>query len=209
MATSTPLFFKTSLEIRDKIYQLLLVSGTVSISYTSEFKGTPEIIPSPLPAKSAAILRVCRQIQYEAESTLYKSNQFIFRHNVIDDLPLFLTSISDHAYYHIKKLTIHLPDAIEASSQYLLLLLGCRGLKELNLEVNQKKMLKFHRKLFKGLRLSVFNINPQPIDRISTELLETVLGHEPLTGKLLKLRSESRDEIITRTGTQWYLKRRE
>ncbi len=86
------------LEVRQMIWiQLLVPNEHVKISYTTEqwstpdSQGNPQIqtIKSQIPAPS--ILRVSRNVHYEAEEVLYKLNVFEFKKSsAIDDLVLNL-----------------------------------------------------------------------------------------------------------------------
>lgn len=201
------------------IYMLLLVPGRIYvdaervwIGYWRHYgryeriltqrkstrKSTDGLIKSPLPAGSAAILGVCSQIHDEAERILYKSNKFVFHDNVIDDLPLFLLSISLNAYTLLTKLEIKIAEGTKSDSQYMDLLLGCRGLKDLTL-VDVGKIRKFQLSLLKGLRLRSISITPPREDTSTSQLFETVLSDAPLRGNLLKWSRESRDAKVSST----------
>ena len=86
---------------------------------------------SRLPAKSVAILQVCRQTHQEVESILYKYNRFAFAgYHIRDDARLFLSSISIHAYHNITTVSVYMynpPNRWDHS--YLDLLAGCESLK--------------------------------------------------------------------------------
>lgn len=102
--------FKLPLEVRLIIYSLLLVCDLPIPVYYVHYHHShySELILSLLPAGSTAILRVCWQIQREAENILYKSNKFYFS-RPRNDLPRFLTSKSPRMYTSIKYLELRHP----------------------------------------------------------------------------------------------------
>lgn len=132
LASNNSIFTKLPIEIRLMIYDLLLVSDKpIPITYrptiyrnrsTSDSRETLHC----LPARSIAILKVCKQIYKEAETILYKSNSFFFARPG-QDLGVFLTSISEQAYTSITSLALRYP----LGDRYTVdLLAGCQNLND-------------------------------------------------------------------------------
>jgi 2EXR family len=150
---------KLPLEIRLMIYSLLLVSSKIiPIAYNRPacHGNKPELIKSPIPAGSGALLRVCSQIHEEAEKVLYESNTFAFC-DIRNELPLFLTSISQRAYTLVRSLDLCCLYTSREARESLDLLTGCRGLKHLALRDVYKPIPKFLLSYLKGLRVESIN----------------------------------------------------
>jgi hypothetical protein len=157
LATMPSHLLLLSTELRIMIYRLLLVSPkSIEIDY-DRYPGHAYcryIAKNRLPAGSAAILRVCKQIHVEAEDILYTSNHFTFLWRTYDQVPLFLTSISSHAYSKLSKLHISLGGG---PYQYLDLLTGCTGLENLTISSSQR-IPKTQIAVLSGLRIRHFRV---------------------------------------------------
>ncbi|KAH8650377.1 hypothetical protein BGZ60DRAFT_196280 [Tricladium varicosporioides] len=133
------IFTRFPIEIRLMIYALVLVSNKpIPIAYRRLIyrdcpsSNTREALQH-LPARSIAILKVCKQIYREAEIVLYKSNSFSFARPT-QDLGVFLTSISEQAYASITSLMLRYP----LGDRYTIdLLAGCRNLNDVVLFGNK------------------------------------------------------------------------
>ena len=153
-------FLRIPLELRLGVYRLLLVSPkSIEIDYDrypTDHSYYQPIAKDGIPAGSAAILRVCTQIHVEAEDTLYKANQFTFLSRTYDQVPLFLTSISDNAYTILTKLHISLDGG---PYQYLDLLTGCAGVKSLTISNGSgQRIPKAQISVLSGLRIRDFRV---------------------------------------------------
>jgi hypothetical protein len=148
------------IELRLRIYRLLLVSPeSIEVNYDRQYANYADGQPtlkSQLPAGSAAILRVSKQIHAEAEDILYKSNHFAFLWRAHYQVPLFLTSISSHAYSVIAKLHLSLDGE---SYQYLDLLTGCTGVQSLTIShCGSKRVSTDQIAILSGLRVKDFRV---------------------------------------------------
>ena len=203
--TSSPtpqagLLFGLPLELRLLIYRLLLVSYLpIPIEYdrlpSSGSKPTP--MKSPIPASSAALLVVCQDIHIEAEAILYASNQFAFRFTS-DELPLFLTSISLHAYELVAGIVLCWPSSTKPAKEAVDLLTGCRGLKRLCIQRLYKPIPKYMIGLLEGLRLDSIDFYPQQLTENTNRLRKIVTDCEcPRTRGQERRVKETRDDKVS------------
>ena len=192
-ATISP-FLRISLEIRCMIYRMLLVHQR-PINRDHAWNVSKNL----LPVGSFAILQVCRQIQIEAEELFYKSNKFFFPRHVSDSLPLFLTSISDRAYLMVARIDFEWPGSPNENDEFLDLLTGCKGLKELTISNHWPGIPGRQMRILKGLRIPSFNFSRRKYDanREFPSLIKTITGNFPRTRAQSKREVEIRSEKVS------------
>ena len=207
--TQQAVILKLPLEIRFMIYSLLLASSKIiPIEYNRPPRdgSKPKLIKSPIPAGSAALLRVCSQVHEEAEKILYESNTFAFC-DIRNELPLFLTSISQRAYTLVRSLDLCCVYTSYEAKESLDLLTGCGGLKNLALRDVYKPMPKCLLSYLNGLRVESINFpNTLKTIRVQEEAheqmnsLKQVVTNDkrPRTRGEKKRAAEQRDDKVGR-----------
>jgi hypothetical protein len=195
-ATISP-FLKIPLKIRHMIYRLLLVHQK-PINRDHALDASKNLLPvDPL-----AILQVCRQIYMKAEEVFYTSNKFFFPRYISDSLSLFLTSISDRAYLMVARIDFDWPDWPNKHHEFVDLLTGCKGLKELTISNHWPGIPTRQMRILKGLRIRSFEFDRRKCDanREFSSLIKTITGGSPKTRAQSNRAAERRSKKVSHLG---------